>query len=496
MVGTRFDLRRVATPPSRYYLRSNVVNDAMKHSISLLVCLVLSGCSTTQFTESIVTARQEQISDFRRFTSAKADSSVETNIRLERVSTGVPWPRGMVMVDGELVALARGRHRNAGGIAPGIPDNSGSLFRVDPTITEPVIRGRAAGEAVQANASIFVEPSDSTFLLYRPEAGPPIDQISMDRPYCTLAYDEVSKNYFICGYSGVDLPAKKFRKNATDSIHRYDTRTSNWSSVELHNVDSVPTDELDYVVSNEFYPHHDPAQNPAPHGLLNGPNGAWIVGSYLYAVGKDNHTLAQYDLSDIRRDPNAGAPPSRIVMQDRVELKLDGEWQEVQLFGHSSLVAHEGYLYMGYRTSSVVVRFPLTEDGNLRGSSAEQMDRGELLRGELIAVFNPWDADTRYSANLIDLRFNSQGELFVSCAEMGRVWNIGIPDAEHPFDGVDRAESPTQNRPFLDLRELTDNPYARVGNIAFDAEDRLFVCSGNYDSGTEIAGVIYRAARE
>ena len=479
---------------SRYSLRSSIATDAMKYQLTLLACLTLLGCSTTQFSESIVPARQERVSDFRRFTSPKSGPASDGPIRLERVSTGVPWPRGMVMVDGELVALARGRHRNAGGIAPGVLDSSGSLFRVNPAVTEPVVRGRAAGAAVRSNAQVLVQPSETTFLLYRPEAGAPIDQISLDRPYCTLAYDELSKNYFICGYSGVDLPGKKFRKNATDSIHRFDTRSGQWSTVELHDVDSVPRDELDYVVSNEYYPHHDPERNAAPHGLLNGPNGAWIVGRYLYAVGKDNHTLAQYDLSEIRENPEAGPPPARIVMRDRVELKLDGEWQRVQLFGHSALVSHQGFLYVGYRTSSVVVRFPLTEDGDLVRTSALQIKRGVLPRGELIAVFNPWDQEHKYSANLIDIRFNSRGELFVSCAEMGRVWNVGIPDPEHPFDGVDRAAVPTENRPFLDLRVLTDNPHARVGNIAFDAQDGLFVCSGNYDSGTEIAGVIYRAS--
>jgi len=466
----------------------------------LFLTLVLAGCSTSPHRQEETgkdssgwaQAKQEQVSDFRRYTSPDAHWTAklraEPEVRLERVSTGVPWPRGMVMVDGELIALARGRHRNAGGISPSVRDSSGSLFRVNPEISEPIARGRTAGEAVQANAAILVAPSEAPFLLYRPEAGAPIEQVTMDRPYCTLAYDEVSKNYFICGYSGVDLPARRFRKNATDSIHRFDTRTSQWATVEMHDGSIVPEEELGYVVSNDYYPHHDPDSNLAPHGLLNGPNGAWIVGQYLYAVGKDNHTLAQYDLREIRANPDAGPPPSRVVMRDRVELFLDGEWSQVQLFGHSALASHEGYLYVGFRTSSVVVRFPIDADGELvRGGDSE------LLRGELIAVFNPWDTEAGASANLIDLRFNSRGELFVSCAERGRVWNIGIPDPSQPFDGVDVADVPTANRPFLDLRVLTDNPKARVGNIAFDEEDRLFVCSGNYDSGTDIAGVIYRA---
>ena len=31
-------------------------------------------------------------------------------VHLERISTAVPWPRGLAYVDGELIVLARGRH--------------------------------------------------------------------------------------------------------------------------------------------------------------------------------------------------------------------------------------------------------------------------------------------------------------------------------------------------------------------------------------------------
>ena len=404
-------------------------------------------------------------------------------VRLERITTAVPWPRGLVIVDGELIALARGRHRNSGGIDPEIQDHSGSLFRVDPGRFEEVVRGEAAGHDVRRNGELFAAPDPRVFRLYDPADGEPIEAVAIDRPYCTLAWDEASRNLFICGYSGVDLPAKRFRKNATDSILRYDLRDRSWHVVEQHDPSAVPAAELGSVVSNEHYPHHDPAQNAAPHGWLNGPDGGLVVGRYFYAAGKDNHILARYDLSEIRRDPAAGPPPSEIVLDRRVDVRLAGEVGPIEALGPSALEARDGYLYVGYRTSSIVLRFPVHADGALV----------EPTVGELIAVFEPWDAERGRSANLIDIAFDSKGQLFVACAQEGRVWNVGVPDPARVFDGVDVGASPTENRPYVDLREFLGNPRARCGNITFDGEDRLYVCSGNYDSGTEIAGVIYRA---
>ena len=299
----------------------------------------------------------------------------------------------------------------------------------------------------------------------------------MDRPYCTLAWDAASENFFICGYSGVDLPGGVFRKNATDSIHRFDRRDGAWHTVELHDAAVVPEEELTRVVPNEFYPHHDPTVNAAPHGLLNGPDGATVVGRYLYAVGKDNHTLAQYDLTEIRERPNADAPEGRAVLGDRVDVRFGGELRELQFLGHSALAARDGWLYVGYRTSSAVVRFPLEADGDLV----------QPVVGELIAVFEPWDPEVGKSANLMDMAFDPSGDLYVACARGGRVWRVGRPDPERVFDGIDG------EHPWVDLVELTGNPRAGVGNITFDDAGRLLFCSGNYDKDSRMAGVIYRA---
>jgi len=403
-------------------------------------------------------------------------------VRLERVTTAVPWPRGLALVDGELVVLARGRHRRAGGVDPAVADQAGTLFAVDPQISEPVEPGRAAGEAVKGNARPLAGPVQGPFHLFDPDAGPPADDVLMDRPYCTLRFDPVSQNLFICGFSGVDLAQAEFRKNATDSIHRFDLRTMRWYAVEMHDASVVPLAALSSTVSNEYYPHHDPRANPAPHGWLNGGDGALVAGRYLYAVAKDNHLLVQYDLDRIRADPDAGPPASRAVLGSAIDVRLCGEVRTIAAFGHSALAEHDGYLYVGFRTSSIVLRFALDETGDLARPAV----------GELIAVFDPYRPGAK-SANLVDLAFDRSGALHASCATAGVVWRIGRPDPARVFNGMLAGEHASANRPYVSLAELCGTPKASTGNILFDEQDRLYVCSGNYDSGTDLAGVIYRA---
>lgn len=429
---------------------------------------------------------QEAGHDFLPYAKSAVAVPTEQATQLERVTTAVPWPRGLVSTKDGLVALARGRHRNAGGIDPTVNDAAGTLFKVDPDCFEPVIRSEAAGQKVRRNAEVFVAAQGSPFKLYDAEQGAPIDANEIDRPYCTLAYDPVSSNYFICGYSGVDLPAKRFRKNATDSILRYDTRDEAWHVVEQHDPSVVPTSELSRIVPNQYYPHHDSATSQAPHGYLNGPDGALVVGDYLYAVGKDNHILVRYDLREVRRDPSAGAPESQVVFQREVNMLLDGKLQRVEVLGASALEAKDGFLYVGFRTSSIILRLPIDESGAVLEDAV----------AELIAVFEPWSDATGRSANLIDMAFGPDDELYVACAENGRIWNIGQPDPAQVFNGVDVGENPTTHVPYVDLPKITSNPRARCGNITFDEKGRLYLCSGNYDSGTKIAGVIYRVVGE
>lgn len=426
--------------------------------------------------------KAEIVEDFSLLVPPATREPAVEKVVVERVTAGVPWPRGLALVDDDLVVLARGRHRNAGGIDPAIPDRCGSLLVVDPDIAEPVVPGAPASDLMRANARVLAEPDGAVLELYDARV-PPADSSAVDRPYCTLAYDEVSRNLFVCGFSGVDLPGAKFRKNASDSIHRFDLRTGRWYPVEKHAHQIVPATDLGYVVPNQYYPHHDPATNAPPHGWLNGPDGCGVAGDYLYAAAKDNHVVARYDLTGIRANPEAGPPPSSIALGSRVRLRgAGGDVSEIEALGPSAVTAHGGYLYVGYRTSSVVLRFPLDERGALVSP----------VTSELVAVFEPWNSETKRSANLIDIAFNSRGELFVSCAKEARIWKVGVPDPKSPFYGDDQSERPTTAPPYVDIREWTGTR-AGCGNLLFDERDRLFFCVGNYDSGSVLAGAVYRA---
>jgi len=399
----------------------------------------------------------------------------------ERVSAGVPWPRGIVFVEDRLVVLARGRHRRAGGIDPRIRDHSGSLFTVDPRISETVRPGRLASNAVIRNAALLAPPADPPFHLYDGRTEP-IEAVLLDRPYCTLVYDRVSRNFFVCGYSGVDLPGARFRKNATDSVLRFDLRTERWSLVEGHDPRSVRREELGYVVPNDRYPHADPKTSLPPHGWLNGPNGACVSGRYLLVCGKDNHLVAAYDLRGIRKDPRSGPPRGLPVLGPDLEIETPLGRKKTRVLGPSALARWGDHLYVGYRTSSIVLRFDVDERGLPRKETAA-----------LCAVFEPWDPETKRSANLIDMDFDSRGRLYVACAKSGRIWCIGVPDPSRPFYGNDRGTRKPSAPPFLDLAVLTGKKTS-CANICFDPEDRLYICAGNYDTASaKIAGVIYRA---
>jgi hypothetical protein len=404
--------------------------------------------------------------------------SQAAEVRLERITTAVPWPRGLVFVDGELVVLARGRHRRAGGPDPSIEDLGGSLLRVDPSISEPVVKGSPAGPEVAGNAELLAAPTDPPFKLWDRSKVPASLDTRMDRPYCTLAWDPTSRNFIICGFSGADMPDGTFRKNASDSVLRFDTRTGRWSIIDVHDERLVDDTELGPWVPDDTYPQNDPRRDPPPHGWTNGPDGAAVVGRWLYVAAKDNSLLVRYDLGPIADDPEAGPPPAEPVFGDHVDLATPDGVQRTWVCGHSAVAASGGFLYVGFRTTSQVVRFPLEEDGTLR----------QPLVGELIALFDPYDEEIGRSHDLMDIAFNGEGELFVSTARAGSVWRVGVPDPAAVFDGREG----TAHEPYVDLRELTENAKARTGNITFDEQGRLYVCSGNYDAESPVAGVVYR----
>lgn len=404
---------------------------------------------------------------------------------VERISTAVPWPRGIVWHGGKLFVLARGVHRSGGGPQPDIDDRAGTIFEVDPDVAEPVILGGETGARVQANARVFAEPTSPPFRLWDRQV-PPVSDTRTDRPYASLVYDAPSQSFFVLAYAGIDIPGNpSFRKNPTDAIHRYDQRTGTWSVFEAHDPDVVPDTALGKVIANEYFPHADPDRTAPPHGLANGPCGAFIAGEFLYVVAKENTALIQYPLRDVRRDPNAPPPRGKYIFRrsgpaDDVFLPLaDGSSMYVE--GTSAVAAHGNSLYVGFRTTSQVVRFALQPNGDVVRPFAV----------EYLAQFDPFDpevVDYNRSAEIIDMQCNAQGELFVALHGQGTVWKVPTRSP-----GFLDARTGTEERPYVNLRELTDHPTTRPANLCFDPEGNLYICTGNKDvKDGKLRGTIYR----
>lgn len=421
--------------------------------------------------------------------------------RIDVITTAVPWPRGVRYIDGELYALARGVHRSAGGPQIDIDDQAGTIFRIDPTVSEPAAHrppangvrdGRGAsgfapvGDAVRANATVLAEPAPSIFQLWNGQM-PATADVLTDRPYCMLVYDEASQNFFVCGYSGIDLPEyPEFRKNATDSIHRFDKRIGEWRTVEAHDPNVVPVEELGVDVSSKYYPHHDIALNAPPHGLVNGPCGAVVVGDYLYVGAKDNTALAQYDLTEIRRNPDAPAPPGRFIFEGSTgsaTIEVEGHGP-MEVNGTCALATDGDYLYVSFRTTSQILRFPVAANGDLE----------RPLRAQYIAQFPRYGEgpDGRRgggSANIYDMAFDAEGRFYVSPGYDGAVYRF-TPDPARVYDATS-----TSYAPYVDLEALVGAK--RSGNICLDDAGNLYICSGqDVTPGVPTRGVIYRVRPE
>lgn len=398
-------------------------------------------------------------------TQSPAIKPITQPSQVERISTAVHFPRGLVMHEGHLYALARGRVRESGGVDGSIKDHAGTIYRVDPTVAEPITGGDIS-EAVRNNAQAFAAPTEPPFKLFDPTANPATSDRATDRPYCGLRYDPITENFYLCAFSGIDKPEGdkgNFSKNTNDAVLRFDNRSMKWHDVERHNLEAGGN-----------YPHHDPVSRPPPHGWLNGPDNCLVVGNWLYCVSKDNSLLVRYDLSEIATNPDAPAPPSAWVMDHRI--KLRGQRRQ-ELFGQSMLAYRDGWLYVGYRTSSVIVRIRLDRD-NLPV---------QPIVGEMIARFDPYDPKTRKSANLTDMVFGPEGDLYVVSAQPARVYRFS-PDPKHAFDGRTGA-TPA----WADLSKLTNNPKMKSENLLVDDAGRVYVTSGDayafqYGSG----GTIYR----
>jgi hypothetical protein len=398
---------------------------------------------------------------------SSAVAAPQPTLRLERVTTAVPFPRGVVLLDGKLYALSRGRVRSSGGVSADINDLAGALWEIDPSVSEDGMRSEVS-DAVRNNGKVFAEPTSPPFRTWDRSSNPPEADTQTDRPYCVLRYHAPSRSFYICAFSGIDKKPQPgsptFYKNNSDAILRFDLRTMRWSEIERHETTSEWT-----------YPHHDPATNAPPHGWVKGPNNMLPVGDSLYAVAKDNNALVRYDLSTFENDPTPRYPPSEYVIGEEIEIAGLGKQHYL---GQSGLASDGTWLYISYRTSSVVVRVKLDQNGRVV----------KPIVGELVAKFIPYDAATGMSSDVTDIALDPQGRLYVICAEPTRIHRF-LPDPANVYD----AGAGSAQQPWFDLAAAVGNPKVKGENVMIDPEGRVYITSTQgypFQNGAE--GTVYR----
>ncbi len=386
------------------------------------------------------------------------------SFKVERVSTAVPFPRGLVLLDGKLYTLARGRVRSNGGVSAEVEDRAGSLWVVDPSVAGPA--DGEPTEAVKANGAVMAEPTSPPFRLWDRGSVPVESDHQTDRPYCCMRYDPASKSFFIDAFSGIDLKAQPgkpaFVKNFTDAVLRYDTRSGQWSEVERHDPAAGPQ-----------YPSNDPKSDPAPHGWLKGPDNLLVVGRWLYVGGKDNSRVVRYDLSGYAADPHAPPPGGVVAFDSTIDTAGAGP---KEYLGPSAFAVDGGYFYAAYRTTGEVIRMPLNDDGTLK----------KPLVAELIARFTPFDPATKATADITDITFDAKGRLYVINADPCVVHRF-TPDPATVYDGRDGGETP-----WLDLAGLLGKR-TKGENILIEPNGSVLLTTANgypYQKGAD--GTIYR----
>ncbi len=361
--------------------------------------------------------------------------------------------------------------RGAGGVSSDVEDLAGTIFKVDQDVQQSAEDPEVSTE-VKENGDVFAVPASPPFELWDTSSVPPESDRYTDRPYCVLRWHEASKSFYICAFSGVDMPRtegkkRSFSKNLTDAILRFDTRTMKWSEVERHDIQAGGN-----------YPHHDPALYEPPHGWLNGPDNLLPIGNWLYTVAKDNSILVRYDLSVYIDNPEAGYAPSEPLLGALIETRNAG-W--IELKGHSAL-AHRGeWLYIASRTSSHIIRMEVDNSGN----------PAVPPNIELVALFDPYAGYDAPSADITDMDFDSKGRLYIVNAQPSRVHRF-FPDSENIYDARNGSE-----KPWINFAHETRNPRMKSENILIDSDNVLYITTGDgYDFQYGAAGTVYKVRIE
>lgn len=346
------------------------------------------------------------------------------------------------------MVLSRGRVRDAGGTDVGLYDHAGTLWALVPP----------PGPGAPALPTVLAEPTDPPLNLLDRTLPTALDDHRTDRPYCILRFDPRTQSFYFCGFSGIDKPLGSaggyFRKNATDAMFRYDLRTGRY-----------------HLLSR---------------GLpLDGPNNCLVVGRWLFVANKESSTVVRYDLSPLVGDPEARLGPPVVVVSRH--FRVGGE--RAELLGHSMLAYRAGKLYVGFRTSSAVVRIDVPR------SDARPPTADRPLRAELIARFEPYSEQTGRSADLTDMAFGPEGRLYVVGAKPARVWRF-FPDPHRPYLPPPGMDNPPA---WAELHRLAGNPQMKIESLTVTGSGEVYVTSADphplHGSGG-LRGVIYRIAAE
>ena len=203
-----------------------------------------------------------------------------------------------------------------------------------------------------------------------------------------------------------------------------------------------------------------------------------VVGDTLVVCAKDNSKLIAYDLTPLIADPDAKPAAGREILGDHVT--VNGTDRNV--LGQSGLAYKDGWLYVAFRTTSEVIRVPVTNDKP--GQFAVDKDRAQYL-----AQFDPFvRASGKPSANLTDIDVGPDGDVYVISAHPARIYRF-TPDANRTFNFQTDG---TGDGPWVDLEKLTANPKMKSENLLVADDGRVFVSSGDaYGHAAGLGGAVY-----
>ena len=367
---------------------------------------------------------------------------------LTRLTSAIPFPRGLALADPDgdgapsLYVLSRGRVRGSGGVDPKLDDRAGTIWEVDP----------ATGEAV-----VFADPTEPPFRLLDRSLANPTDDEATDRPYCSLRWDEATRSFYLCAFSGIDLAdnaeAGGFRKNYTDAVLRYDVDEEAWSEVDRHD----PADGATYPGSDG-------------RGWTKGPDNCLVISGQVLVAAKDNNRVVLYDPTG-QREP-------QVLLGESVRLaNRDGE--ERNVLGHSALGYRDGWLYVGFRTSGEIIRVPLALETPESGDAVLHVSPE---RAELLAELEPFDRETGRSANVTDLDIGPEGDVYVVSAKPAKIFRF-TPDPSNVRDYVDGSGA------WLDLSAMTNNDRMKSENVLAAKDGAVYVTSGDAYGNDQAEGL-------